>query len=201
LIKYGVGVHHELKIKGNGERGTTSLQEALSHEPVGNRKHEVAQLLIEDGAYYDVYSACALNDTARLKTLMKEEPGVITAVEDYQMTPLHWAARAGAMECAEILLKHGASVNALNKAQRAPLQLAADRDKVDMIRLLVAHGAGLNTQDKKGRTPLHRATYGGRVAAAEALLEVGANPMMLTKTGKNAFEIARKDAKYLKERA
>ena len=33
LIQYGVGVHHELPIKGNGERGTTSLQEAvaLSH--------------------------------------------------------------------------------------------------------------------------------------------------------------------------
>ena len=25
LLEYGVGVHHELKIKGNGERGTTSL--------------------------------------------------------------------------------------------------------------------------------------------------------------------------------
>ena len=28
LLEYGVGIHHELKIKGNGERGSTSLQEA-----------------------------------------------------------------------------------------------------------------------------------------------------------------------------
>ena len=42
-----------------------------------------------------------------------------------------------------------------------------------------------------------RKTLSSRVEAAEALLEVGADPMVLTKTGKNAFEIARLDAKYL----
>ena len=43
------------------------------------------------------------------------------------MTPLHWAVRAGAMECARILLKHGSPANALNKAHRAPLPFCVDR--------------------------------------------------------------------------
>ena len=34
----------------------------------------------------------------------------------------------------------------------------------------------------------------------EALLTVGADPTVLNKNGKNAFEIARKDAKYFKAR-
>ena len=80
LIQYGVGVHHELPIKGNGERGTTSLQEAVALSHWGKDPSRladrlaVARILIEDGAYYDIYSACALNDTARLQELVEEDP-------------------------------------------------------------------------------------------------------------------------------
>ena len=201
LIRYGVGVHHELPIKGNGERGTTSLQEAAAPSHWDKQvwrakgKREVARLLIADGAYYDIYSACGLNDTGRLRELIDHNPAVVGATDGYGMTPLHWAARAGAMECVELLVAEGAAVNAPNKAQRTPLQLAAEKDRSDMVRCLAKHGADLNTQDKKGRTPLHRAMYEGRVAAAESLLEAGADPTVLNKRGKNAFEVARKDAR------
>ena len=207
LIRYGVGVHHKLPIKGNGERGTTSLQEAAAPSHWGTDlcriegKREVARLIIADGAYYDVYSACALNDTDRLQELIDEDLAVVGTTEDYGMTPLHWAARAGAMECAELLVEKGAAVNALNKAWRTHLPLAVEQGRAAMVRLLAGHGADLNTQDKKGRTPLHRAMYEGRVAAAESLLEAGANPMVLNKRGKNAFEIARKDARHFRARA
>ena len=77
-----------------------------------------------------------------------------------------------------------------------------------MIRLLIARrlpGRPELTQDNygKGRTPLHRATplHEGCVEAAEALHAVGADPTVLNKSGKTAFEIARKDAKYFKMRA
>ncbi len=203
LIRYGAGVHHELPIKGNGERGTTSLQEAVAPKDYSRLEGRlaVARIFIEDGAYYDVFSACALNDTLRLKELIQEGAEAVNAAEDYGMTPLHWAARAGSKECADMLLARGAEVNALNKAQRTPLQLAAEGDQPEMIRLLARHGTDLKTQDRKGRTPLHRATYQGCAAAAEALLEAGADPTVLNKRGKTAFEIARKGAKYLKERA
>ena len=209
LIKYGVGIHHELGIKGNGERGTTSLHEAVAPGPwpaddalrSNDGKLEVARILIDDGAEYDVFAACGLGDVDQLRTLVDADGHLATAVEDYGMTPLHWAARAGAAACAELLVANGADVDALNKARRAPLQLAAEADQADIIRLLAKHGADLDTQDRKGRTPLHRATYEGRVSAAEALLEVGADPMVLNKSGKNAFEVARKEAKYFKARA
>ena len=204
LLQYGAGIHHELPIKGWGEKGSTSLQVAAApgwREEEQSKKHEVARILIEDGAYYDVYTACALNDTARLRELIDQDAVIVDATDDYGMTPLHWAARAGSMQCAEMLLEHGALANPLNKARRTPLQLAAESDRADMIRLLARHAADLNTQDKKGRTPLHRATYEGCVDAAEALLEVGADPTVLNKNGKTAFEIARKDAKYFKTRA
>ena len=207
LIRYGVGVHHELPIKGNGERGTTSLQEAAAPSHWDKQvwradgKREVARLLIADGAYYDIYSACAFNDTDRLRELLDHNPAVMDTTDGYGLTPLHWAARAGAMECAELLVAEGAAVNALNKSQRTPLQLAAEKGQSAMVRCLAKHGADLSTRDKKGRTPLHRAMYEGRVAAAEALLAAGADPMVPNKRGKNAFEIARKDAKHFRARA
>ena len=203
LLQYGAGTHHELPIKGWGEKGSTSLQVAVApgwSEEDQPKKHEIARILIADGAYYDAYSACALNDTDRLQELIDENSNVADATDDYGMTPLHWAARADSMECAEILLERGALVNPLNKARRTPLQLASEANRADMIRLLSLHNADLNTQDKKGRTPLHRATYEGCVEAAETLLESGADSTVLNKNGKTAFEIARKDAKYFKTR-
>lgn len=209
LIAHGVGVHHELPIKGNGERGTTSLQEAVAPGPWKDDsdfrsnagKREVARILIEDGAEYDACSAAGLGDSVRLQALLSDDPGVAREEQPYAMTPLHWAARAGSVECADLLLDAGADVNACTKVHRAPLHLAAEADKEGVTRLLVGRGANVDIQDRKGRTPLHRATYEGCVAAAEALLELGANARILNRNGKNPLEVARKEAKFLRAMA
>ncbi len=206
LLKYGAREHHERQIKVNGERGTTSLHEAIAPGPRGDDhrvrgKREVAQIIIDDGAYYDILSASGLDDQVRLKALLSENPQLATDADPYGMTPLHWAARAGAIDSARLLIGANADVNAANKAHRTPLHLAADDGQIDIISLLVEHGANIDVQDKVGRTALHRATYGGQAEAAERLLTLGADPWVLNKKGKNAFEIARKDAKYFKQRS
>ena len=206
LITHGAGVHHELPIKGNGERGYTSLHEAIAPGPwpednklrSNDAKKEVAQILIDDGADFDVYSACGLANLDQLEELHSNDATIVTKADPFGMTPLHWAARAGATNCTEFLIAHGADVNALNRNKRAPMQLAAEADKSEIIRILAKHGADLNTRDRKGRTPLHRATYEGKVAAAETLLAVHADPAIKNKSGKTAFQIARKEAKYFK---
>ena len=207
LIQYGAGVHHDLPIKGNGERGETSLHEAVAPGRWGDDdayrndgKRDVARILIEDGASYDAYAASGLNDTAQLMSLISADPGTATAGGAYGMTPLHWASRAGSLECATLLLDHGAEVEVRNDARRTPLQLAAENGRTDIVKLLAEAGADLNTQDGKGRTPLHRATYEGHGGAAEVLLAVGADVGVLNANGKNAFEIARLGASYLKKR-
>lgn len=207
LIAYGVGRHHELPVKGNGERGVTSLHEAVApghwgadDSPGNLGKREVARMLIEDGAVYDACAAAALNDTDRLESFMTSNHNVDRLTGPYGMTPLHWASRADSLECVKMLLDSGAEVDALNNARRTSLQLAAERGKVGTIQLLAGAGADLDTQDCKGRTPLHRATYEGHAEAAEALLAVGADRTTRNKNGKTAFEIARKGAAYFKKR-
>ena len=200
LIKYGVGKHHELRMKSNGERGETSLQEAVSPEKIGTLEEHlsVASLLIEDGAYYDIGSASALNDVTRVEELVAKDSTLSHKPLEFDMTALHWSARAGSNEASQLLLDQGADPNTLNRSQRTPVQLAAEMNRADIVTLLANAGADLNTQDKKGRTPLHRATYEGKVEAAEALLANGADPNITNRNGKTAFEIARKEAKIFK---
>ncbi|MYD44592.1 MAG: ankyrin repeat domain-containing protein [Gammaproteobacteria bacterium] len=203
LLRYGVGKHHELEMGSNGEHGATVLQETCAPPKVGSREDhlEVAHLLIDDGAYYDIGSACAMNDLTRVRTLLDDDPQVANTPLQFNMTPLHWAARTDAVDAVKLLLDKGVDVNALTNAHRTALQLAAETDASASIALLAKAGADLNTQDKKGRTPLHRATYEGKVAAAEALLEHGADPTVTNKSGKTAFQIARKEAKFFKTEA
>ncbi len=207
LIAHGVGKHHELPIKGNGERGETSLHEAAAPGPWGDEdsprnrgKREVARMLIEDGAVYDACAAAGLNDAEQLGKLLAADPGTVSATGAYGMTPLHWAARAGSLACVKLLLDCGADLDARNKSRRTPLQLAAESGQAEVVKLIVKAGADLNTQDRKGRTPLHRATYEGHAEAAEALLAAGADGTVLNRNGKTAFEIARKGASFLKKR-
>lgn len=202
LIKYGVGKHYEEEMVGNGERGATVLQETSAPPRLGSVEdhHEIARLLIKDGAYYDIGSACGLNDIERVKVLLEEDPNRVGAKLQYDMTPLHWAARADADEIVKLLLEcNGIDVDALTGSHRTPLQLAAETNAANSITLLGEAGADLNTQDKKGRTPLHRATYEGKVAATEALLAQGADPTITNKNGKTAFQIARKEARFFKK--
>lgn len=200
FLKYGADP--EVPIKGNGERGNTVLQHACAPgwDPPENAK-EFAELLLAHGAYYDVYSACARDDLDRVQELVKEDPATITRWGEVRMTPLHWAAGAGASTCAEWLLNHGAEVDAITTTRRTPLHLAAENGEVDAVWLLGEHGADLNAQDSKGRTPLHRATYEGQVDSAEALIVLGASTKIKTKSGKTPLESARLDCKFLKQGA
>ncbi|MBT4502899.1 MAG: hypothetical protein HOC74_34515 [Gemmatimonadetes bacterium] len=190
------GVDPEVQFKGNGERGRTALQEAV----VGGEDAcaRVADALIDHGAAYDVFSACGRNDLTRLRTLAAEKADIHQHRGEADMTPLHWAARAGAMRCASWLLSRGVAVDAETVSGRTPLHLATDENHTEMIWLLAGRGADLNAVDSKGRTPLHRATYCGNLEAAEVLIVLGANVSLPNRSGKTPLEVAQKDCLFLK---
>ena len=82
---------------------------------------------------------------------------------------------------AELLLKHGAEVDARSKAHRTPLHLASSAGKLEMVRLLLDHGATVNAEDDRGEKPLHKVSYGiyrseeDGIRVAQLLLERGAD--------------------------
>jgi ankyrin repeat protein len=69
-------------------------------------------------------------------------------------TPLHWAARFGQSQVAELLIAEGADVNAKNVVGQTPLHLATGASHKEIIELLIAEGAEVNAKTKRGETPL-----------------------------------------------
>ena len=209
LLEHGAGKVMEARLNANAD---TALHRAAQAGHVWDRRREVARLLLEHGAYYDIFSACALDDDERVRKLLAEDPSAVDALHSDRTTPLHWAAAAGAPACAETLLANGADPNALNSGKKTPLhKAAAPLDAVPIewtfppidkvIEVLAKSGANVNAQDDKGRTPLHLATYGGYKDAAEQLMTLGADTTIRNKRGKNALEVARMACLYLKPKA
>lgn len=93
--------------------------------------------------------------------------------KDY--TPLHMVKNA---DVAELLLKHGAEVNALANYAVTPLHQAAERrDGADLVKVLLKHGADVNARTLYNSTPLHKAVDSARkddIAAVKLLLAAGA---------------------------
>ncbi|MEJ2705589.1 MAG: ankyrin repeat domain-containing protein, partial [Sedimentisphaerales bacterium] len=91
-------------------------------------------------------------------------------------TPLHEAAIAGHRNVAEILLSHGARIDAFDNLCSTPLHCAAEHGHKDVASLLIDRGLDVNAKTVDGYTPLHLACQQGKRDVAEFLMEKGANP-------------------------
>ena len=65
------------------------------------------------------------------------------------MTPLHRASIGGHLEFAQVLIEHGADVNAKDESKSSPLHLALRGGHVGFAQVLVEHGADVNAQDSQ----------------------------------------------------
>ena len=104
----------------------------------------------------------------------------INAKEENNETALHWAARKGYFEVAEILLQYGANANARNNLMETPLHLASYNGKFKTLYefkptyifpdrrisgsvyhkfmlVLLEYGAKTDVKNQDNRTPLEEA--------------------------------------------
>jgi uncharacterized protein len=73
------------------------------------------------------------------------------------LTPLLFAARQGCVDCARVLLKAGAGINATNPNGFSAILLAIINSHYDVAAFLLDQGADPNIADEVGRTPLYAA--------------------------------------------
>ena len=138
-----------------GLRGQTLLHEAAMAGTA-----EFAALLLRAGADPDAREAEGHTplyraSTASVATVLLEAgatPDVASGPT--RGTPLHQAARRGAVAVAEALLDHGATIDARDAKGQTPLRRAINCRQLPIVRLLVRRGADPRAADRRGVTPL-----------------------------------------------
>lgn len=152
-----------------------------------------------------VFTAVAIGDRDRLKTLLEARPDLVNARNEEGDSLLLTAAYSGRKDVFELLLEKGAGVNvfeasALGLSDRVgeflgadpslantyshdgwtPLHLASFFGRREVASVLLAHGADVNARSRSTRfakenTPLHAAAANKQIALAELLLAHGAD--------------------------
>ncbi|MHB2015539.1 MAG: ankyrin repeat domain-containing protein [Candidatus Xenobia bacterium] len=135
------------------DHGGTPLSNALR-----GRSTNVVMALIDEGA--DVRDS--LNDavgyTNKLEVVSRiiEKGGDVNVRSKDQSTPLMQAAQSSRNNDAiELLLKHGAQIDAVDAEHRTPLMTAITWGNAPSAILFIERGADVNLPDAYGNTPLH----------------------------------------------
>ena len=130
-----------------------------------------------------VAEAAMSGDRDTVRSLLKQGQDVNAAMGD-GMTALHWAAKRGDVELAQMLLYAGANVKAMTRLGGfTPIIMASETGNARMIEMLLKAGAEAKVATSNGTTPLMLAAVAGRADAIKLLLDAGADP--------NAAETAR----------
>jgi ankyrin repeat protein len=115
-------------------------------------------------------AAAAANDTDTLRRLIAEGHAPDEADEN-GVTPLMWAARAGALDAIAALIDAGADVNARDTSNRwTPLLHAIHTHAAPAVALLLDRGADANLPTPGGLTPLLMAADDPEPAMVASLL-------------------------------
>eukprot|EP00040_Diaphanoeca_grandis_P000547 m.15748 g.15748 ORF g.15748 m.15748 type:complete len:326 (-) comp10728_c0_seq1:421-1398(-) len=180
-------------------RCTTSL-----HKAAELNQPNIAKAIIAAGGNINardvtgktpLWEAAKRNHTRVMKVLLEEGLASIELADTVPTsgaTPLHVAANEDKAEAVELLLSHGADINAKNLNYATPLVAACKRltdpnYNGDAVMLLINKGANLDMaegwdQDRNGQprgagmTALHYAAMSDRIAIVSLLLKHGATP-------------------------
>ena len=136
---------------------------------------EISPNLTPNPLYYAVL--CGFYDL--VEHLAIKGPQHVNAICGRYSFPLLAALGEGHVEVAELLLQHGANVNAREKMGKTVLLTALSRPQrnlASMVNFLLEHGADVNARDNTLRSSLHLlAEYGGDLEVAQMLVWHGAD--------------------------
>ncbi len=126
----------------------------------------------------EIIKAAKSGASARVAELLQQDSALISARDADGSTPLHCATWKGHLNVVEVLLAHGADVNAHNHNDHwgtTPLHAAAHANQKAIAELLIAHGADIHAINLNGRTPLAETEFHKAKPVANLLKQHGAS--------------------------
>ncbi len=135
-------------------------------------QREIAEFFLAHGVGVEICTAAMLGRTDRVAAFLKADPGLAHATGAHGIPVLYHAAIGNHTDVAELLVAHGAPVNA-GEGGNTPLHGAARFGHTRMINWLIAHGASVNVLDHEKKTPFRLATDNRHSEAAELLAQHG----------------------------
>ncbi len=139
----------------------------------------------------------AIGDVDALKNILKSDPSAVKLRDRDRRTPLHYCGQrplvvsvgnnslrvegvpeiwlANSKVMAELLIAHGADVNARDVFSQTPLHLAAQNGNLEVAKVLLASNADVNAREMFNSTALHIVAWSGNTAFAGYLIEKGAD--------------------------
>ena len=92
-----------------------------------------------------------------MKLLLSKHNFNLNKSDSVSQTALFWASSKNALNCAHLLLTHGADPNHVDFNGQTPIFYAAGAGNLEMCKILVNKGANFQHSDKNRETPLHYA--------------------------------------------
>lgn len=160
-------------------RGVTPLMYAAEFD-----NDSLCELLLQYGANPNAkahvngvippVTIAVIHNNPRLLDIMLQFGGNPNLLDNANfLTPIHYAVREGYLECADVLLFHGAHPNKVCR-NKSPLQIAAFYCDTLMSELLLQHGGNINNQHS-GISPLCIAVQRNDTLMAAWLIRHGAD--------------------------
>lgn len=113
---------------------------------------------------------------ALLETQDSKNRADVNHQDNFGKSPLHLASRHHSTDLAQLLLDHGATLDARDARDRNALHEASYLGQVMVVGLLLERGAKVDARNKWGSTPLHCAAKAGHLEVVQLLLKEGADP-------------------------
>jgi Ankyrin repeats (many copies) len=159
------------------------------------------ELIKANPEYADLISAIGDHDYTHVERSITKNPWLVNfSLPEGFGPPLMIAAVSNQPDLVDLLIEHGADVNAKGKWGATALHLAAWRGSADAVDALIHHGADINARsDNDASTPLFWAcrgsremfgSHGNHTATVKFLLEAGAAADTLNRDGYSATSIA-----------
>lgn len=178
-------------------RSFSLLSRTLIAACTDNDVNAVRRLLVEGNNLNDTDDgdsllslACSAGYYELAQVLLAMSAQVEDRGQKNDCTPLMEAASAGHVEIIELLIRHGADVNAQSSTGNTPLMYACAGGHVEAVKVLLAHGANVEDHNENGHTPLMESASAGHVEVAKVNSTLAFNALSIQMIIKRNVELS-----------